>query len=708
MGAFFEHGWPEKGERRTSMRSKNSEWYKKAYRRNVVDMHIPDWSKEFLSKFDPWSYVRLLKLSQAQSAVVYLHSHAGLCYYPTKVGKMHEGLNGRNIFKEVLDECHRNDIAVVAYFSLIYDCWAYDNHPDWRIIRPDGKEAAIDNRYGVCCPNAPGYRKYVAACIREICSNYDIEGIRFDMTFWPQVCYCPNCQRRFEEEVGGEIPRIIDWTDPKWVSFQRKREEWLCEFAALATSTVKQCNPEVSVEHQSSTYPSNWRFGVSHELAEENDFLQGDFYGDALQGSFVRKLFYNLTKNRPYGFETSFNVSLRNHTAKKSKDLLANKVYACLGDGGAFVFIDAIDPVGTLNESVYRRMNGVFDEAKKYEQFIGGKMCQDIAIYLSTESKCDFADNGKAITAGSLSHRIPHVDGCVNVCKTLIDNHIPFGVITKRNLADLSRHKVIVLPNVLMMDQEEIEAFRDYVVSGGSLYASKYTSLVTKAGLKMDDFLLGDVFGVSYLGQTKESFTYMAPTGDGNLFPDYSWEYPLGIPGPQLKLEAAPSTKVLAQVVLPYTDPSDPKKFASIHSNPPGRYTDYPAIVFNKYGSGKVIYAAADLENYDTHRDSFMKLIDMLLPEPPTFQVDAPKSVEATMFHQQAEGRSILNLVNFQKELPNIPIDGIRVRVRMDGPVPKRVVVLPERKEVDCWREGGYLEFTAPRLETYLMLAIEY
>ena len=36
-------------------------------------------------------------------------------------------------------------------------------------------------------------------------SLFDFEGIRFDMTFWVNVCYCEHCRRRFAEEAGGEI-----------------------------------------------------------------------------------------------------------------------------------------------------------------------------------------------------------------------------------------------------------------------------------------------------------------------------------------------------------------------------------------------------------------------------------------------------------------------------------------------------------------------
>ncbi|MBM3211932.1 hypothetical protein FJZ33_06925, partial [Candidatus Poribacteria bacterium] len=239
----------------------DKKWYKKAYRRNVVDMHITDHDERFMAQFDPQEYVNMLTLSQVQSAVVYAHSHVGLCYFPTKIGKMHPGLKGRDILKEVIDLCHQNDIAVAVYISLIFDTYAYKNNPDWKIKDPNGNPVSENSRYGVCCPNSP-YRNYIAAIAEEICSSFEFEGIRMDMTFWPNICYCSYCQKRF----AGDIPKNIDWTDRNWVAFQRKREEWLIDFAEFMTSTVKKINPELTVEHQASTYHANWRLGVTYSL----------------------------------------------------------------------------------------------------------------------------------------------------------------------------------------------------------------------------------------------------------------------------------------------------------------------------------------------------------------------------------------------------------------------------------------------------------
>lgn len=91
----------------------NSPWYTTAYRRSVIDTHIPDWDERLLTRFDPEAYVANLVRAGVDSAVVYAHSHAGLCYFPTKVGRMHANLHGRNVLGEVVAGCHRAGIHVV-------------------------------------------------------------------------------------------------------------------------------------------------------------------------------------------------------------------------------------------------------------------------------------------------------------------------------------------------------------------------------------------------------------------------------------------------------------------------------------------------------------------------------------------------------------------------------------------------------------------
>jgi hypothetical protein len=688
-----------------------SHWYRTAWRRNVVDMHIADWNAQFMARFDPAEYAALMARGGAQSAVLYAHSHAGSCYYPTRVGHRHRGLKGRDIFGETVAELHRRGIHVVAYISLVYDTVTSDAHQDWRIRLADGRDAGAGTRYGTCCPNSP-YREHVRSLIAELCGTYAVEGLRCDMTFWPAVCYCPHCRERYGREVGGAPPTVVNWEDPGWVRFQRKREAWLTEFAALATAAARRARPGITVEHQASTFLYSWIIGQTHALVDQNDFLQGDFYGGILQGSFVRKLLYNLTPSRPYGFETTSNLGLNDHTTLKPPELLELKACSALANGGAFVFIDAVDPVGTLNPRVYERMGGVFAKTRAYEPHLGGDLCQDVAVYWSLDSRFNPADNGKDVAAASANLwtlALPHLDAAMGVARACLHAHIPYGVITRRNLADLRRHRVLVLPDVLMMDREEVDAVRAFVRRGGTLYASGSTSLLASDGTRQPDFMLADVFGASCDGRTDEDYTYIAPVGRGAaLLPDYSAQYPLGLWSTQVKLRAQPESETLGLAALPYSLPREPRRFASIHSNPPGEVTDRPALVLNRYGKGLVIYAAMPIETNPAYDGIVAGLLRFLAARPFTVEAAAPRAVEITAFHQGRRKRYLVNLLNFQEQLPNIPARGIAVTLRTGRRKVRRVLKLPQEKPLPFRAANGSVTFTVPRLDNFVMAAVEY
>ena len=138
-------------------------------------------------------------------------------------------------------------MAVIAYYSLIYNNWAHEKHPDWRIVDLAGRDTRSDGgRYGQCCPNNMEYRAFTETQIRELCAYFDFEGIFYDMLFWTKICVCPSCRARWEKEVGGPLPEKVDWQDPRWRLFQQKRCEWMGEFAQWVTGLTHKYKPGAS------------------------------------------------------------------------------------------------------------------------------------------------------------------------------------------------------------------------------------------------------------------------------------------------------------------------------------------------------------------------------------------------------------------------------------------------------------------------------
>lgn len=688
----------------------NEKWFDKSYRRNLIDMHIEDWDDNFLSEFESVNYVELLKNAKVQSAMVYAQSHVGYCYWPVKTGYMHRNLKGRDIFGEVVELCHKEGMDVIAYYSLIYNNWAYETYLSWRMLDMYGKGARVGegnrssfSRYGLCCPNNKEYRKFAIAQLQELCSGYDFDGIFLDMTFWPMICYCDSCKARYAEEIGGEIPTVVDWRDPIWITYQKKRQEWLTEFADFTASAIKKVKPDVAVEHQFSSSVSNWIMGSSEKISEASDYTGGDFYGGFQEQSFICKLFYSLTNNMPFEYMTAFGIGgLDDHTAVKSREELETHIYLALAHGGASLVIDAIDPVGTLNPKKYELLGEIFERTKCFEPYIGGSMCQDVGIYYSQSSKYDFEDCGiKSNIRLDFFDRIPHLEAAKGAARVLKENHIPYGIVGNSNLKDLFKYQVLVLSNVFGIEEEEAKLIKEYVANGGSVYASGYTAPT----------LLADLFGIEYEGETAENVTYMSPTENGRKFmPDVTSRHPLTVYASQLKVKAINPDEVMAVITLPYTNPKDASKFASIHSNPPGIKTDYSSLIYRPYGKGKVIWSAAPIEEYnvDLHKKIFTNIVRTLSVKPFSYEVDAHPLVEAVVFHQPEKNCYTVRLINVQQVTPSLPVSGIIVKLGLNGRKADKVVLLPEGKELSFDIKEDSVIFNVPTLEIFHMILVEY
>ncbi|MCX6992314.1 MAG: family 10 glycosylhydrolase [Kiritimatiellaeota bacterium] len=690
-------------------------WCETRYRGNLVDMHIPDWNSKFLSEFDSKTYVDMLEKAHVNAAYLYASSCLGICYWPTKVGHQHNRIKGRDILGERIHECHRRGMDVIVYHNW-WSKWAYDAHPDWRFVTAKGENTAdylwTPGHYGVCCFNSP-YSDFLIAQIEELCAGYAFEGLWIDMIFWPYtVCYCSHCRRRYHEETGKDLPKIVNWENPEWVAFQRRREAWLADYVGRITATARRLKPGITVGYQFAAWSLGWICGVGSKFCAHSDYASGDFYGGAAEQSFVCKLFMHLTEKPLFEFMTSRCPDLNDHTTMKSRELLAAQAYSALAHNGRIFFIDAIDPVGTLNPNVFDELGAVAEKTMPYEPFLtpDAKPLADVGIYFNFESMINPKDNGKPVAAAGAAG-VPLTAAITNIARTLMQGHVSYGVLTPKNLNKLHEFPIIVLPELFMIDASEADALRNYVQQGGCLYATRSTSLLTKDGVKQADFLLADVFGISWTGETVEEVTYMAPTpGNEGLFAPYTAKHPLTIKGAQMKVKARDSAHVLATITLPYTDPKDPLKFSSAISNPNGIPTSDPAIVLNQYGKGKVLYVAGCLDcmEHDAHRTIFRRLLDTIAPQQPRLKTDVPKSVEALVFDQAAEKRLIMSVLNFQADLPNIPVIGARIAVRLDGRRPLKLLRFPENTAVKFMQRNGYAEFEIPRIDTFLMFGLLY
>ena len=691
-------------------------WYSDLYRRHLLDMHIDDWRDEFLSEFSAEAYVENLKKAQINYAMIYLQSHAGLCYFPTKSGTMHKAAEkDPEMIRRVIDLCHENNIRVCGYYSLFYNTREHDNHPEWRLIQKNKKSnremqlskldldcsSASGARYGFLCPNNPEHMQFVLDQIDEMIDYFELDALFFDMPFWNHTCFCEHCIKDYLEICGQEIPefstneysKMNDNEKEKYLKMLDYRYFSMGRFIRKVTDHVKERCPDMPVEHNyASSIAASSASGCGQEVADCCDYVGGDLYGNIYNHSFACKYFKNISKNQP--FEQMFSrckPSLGMHTLTKTFDQMKVSVSSTMAHHGATLVIDAIDPVGTMDARLYDTVGQLFNFQKPYEQYFTGEMVEDIGIYYSNRSK--------------LSFNIPNSRDCaIALSGNLIREHIPFGVVSAIN--DLSKYKYVIAPMLASLEEINNQCLIDYVKNGGVLLLSGFNN----------PSLVKELTGHKLLGYTDEINVYVAPSNDyEHLFDCFNTKYPLPYSSSSPIIEAGENSTVLGTITLPYTKP-DEIKFASIHSNPPGIKTDYPAVTINNYGKGKVIWLSVPLEgkvvwnnpagwDYTEYTSIILNLLQFAKKETYSFTSDAPTNVELTLFKN--DGYYTVNASLLTDEPRAFKLSAFTVSVKTEK-APERVVLLPDETEVEWSYNNGYVTFKTQDLNIFDMYKIEF
>jgi len=664
------------------------------YSRLLIDSHISDQRPEYMSKFSPEEYVRMVKLSGVECSMVYASDHNGNCYYPTKVGHPHGGLNGRDLFGETVALLRKNGIVPIAYYTVNYNNDCARRFPAARLINNLGESR--NGRYHYACPNQPQARAFYREQIREIL-EHDLDGLFIDMTFWPSICFCDACRKKY----GRPFPERIDWRDPEWISFQRFREDSLAEFARELTAWAKQCRPGITVTHQFSPVLHGWYLGQSEGIAEASDYASGDFYGGKLQQRLATKVFDAFTRNPPFEFMTSRCVSLRDHTSSKSPEELFISALTTLANGGAYFFIDAIDPAGTLSEPFYRRLHQLNDRLGPFRNCLEKyrfRLTAQVGLWFSILCCVDTKINGTKLAEFS-SHsnnmavrQNAVLDEALGTAEILTRMHIPYKVL--KNGSDLSGLRVIIINNAAYLSAEECERLRRFVREGGTLIATGETSLRDEAGRTSGNFQLADVFGVDFTGGYSDHMTYF---GDDLILS--AGKAPL--------VRAGEGTLVRAVLTFPDFPYHDPDRYASIHSDPPGYRTDHPALTVHPYGAGKCVFLAPPvllLRQY-TQQEFGKRLFGEFLPGTVADARNLPESAEVTLLASRDDSRHLFCIVNAQAELPVIPLRDVSLRLALPFPV-RKITRVADGSEVGFVCENGLVRFTIPEIhagEFYLL-----
>ena len=276
------------------------------------------------------------------------------------------------------------------------------------------------------------------------------------------------------------------------------------------------------------------------------------------------------------------------------------------------------------------------------------------------------------------------LDEMLGMTEVLNRLHTQWKVITS-STADFSGLETLIVCNAAYLAPEETGRLREFVRNGGTLIATGATSLYDTEGCGGKNFALADVFGVDYTGKRSDSVTY---TGTELIYAEGN--VPLTRP--------VPETEVRGTLTFPDFPVNDPERYASIHSNPPGEKTDFPALTVHRFGKGVCVWLAAPvaLQNHATQRTFIKNLLREFLPSFVVQEKNLAESAEITLL-KGADGTELLCIVNRQDEVPVIPLCNVEFSIRHSGR-PKRIVRVSDGAEIPVAWENGELHISIPEL----------
>ncbi len=685
--------------------------YGRHQRKVHLDMHLPEDLEGMFANFDPVEYVRTLREAHVNSVTIFAHCHHGNCYYDTAVGHKHSQLQ-TDYLREVTEEAHRHGIAVMAYFSCCWNARGGQEHPEWTQRDAEGNPRPHPRYWWWMCLNSP-YRDFLTAMVREVAEGYPVDGLWFDITYvHPQGCYCEHCQRLYRDQYGADMP-----VKPAPGTLQARR---LYDFR-VATETgfrselvrlIKSINPELLVSwnhagdvtqcYLDSDAEADILFRETHTPENWLPSFQARWF------QHFGKTFEGCTSRFHYGGWSSFTY--------KHPEKLRIEAATALAHGGIIDIGDQSMPDGTLDNHAYELIGSVYEQAEELE-----KHCRD------TESVPNLA-----ILHSSRAHHLSQwfldhpsrrsLTSVFGAARILSEGHLHFDIISERALDRLGDYHAVIIPDQLVLTEDESAALRAYVEGGGGLMASYRCGMRDEDGGELAPTFLREVCGVEPLRFAEYSCGYVtdlefeAPLPDAPVLFRSPGEAgsPLAIPA----LECQPlSAEPIASLTHPVYERT-PQHYFAANNAPPGPPSGYGSIFRNRLGEGTVIYFPFALfkfywlDSYYLLRDLTLPLVHSVAPHQELY-ADAPSHVEVVL-RRRGQTRFV-HLINYANQRFGagfhpvctdevVPVNDIPLSV---GGEAHSVTELTEGRQLDFDCRDGYTHFILPQLYVHAIVAID-
>ena len=634
------------------------------------------------SRFSKDNFQKALKAGNLDSITVFAKCHHSMCYYPTKVGTMHPGLDF-DLTGAMVDAAHEIGVRAPVYITAGWSHYDSMMHPEWRSVSKDGSYTSNESMpvegcgdafkpnysWYMMCLNDGEYAQHIYEITEEISKRYKVlDGLFYDICFMEEACFCPTCKKGMTE-MGLNPENEED--AKKYLIIKRQ------VFMTKCTDILRKYHPDATIYFNSGgadPYKPEFHDYSTHFEMEDLPTSEGDYNKLPLRARY----FANSGK-KYIAMTGKFHLAWGEFGGFKPKEALKFEVSVMAMYGAGASVGDHMHPDGEMELETYKNIGYAYDYLKKITPYCyDGKQVCDIGLYLSDDREAN--------------------SGISNI---LLENQLDYGIITDNNFAD---YKLVIIPDGVVLDDVGLTALNTYVADGGKLVLMA-DSLVKNGKFQLD-------FGVKYKAGAEYDCDYITLREKSDNIPD----------APMLNLVPGHRTEVLtgevyADFITPYFNRTFNRFFG--HKNTPHNKGSekMPAIVKNK----NVVYMAHSLAKLYLrhgsvyHKRYFMYALNLVFGTPTIEVSGLGAEGRLTAIDQPDNNRYCINMayaVPVKRGEATIiedimPLYNIVVKMRTDKEI-KRVYLPLTDEELAFNFADGEVAFTVPKLECHTSVVLEY
>lgn len=426
------------------------------FRQVHLDFHTSEHIEDIGKKFDKKQFQTALKKGHINSITLFSKCHHGWAYHPSKANEIHPHLDF-DLLGAQIQAAHEIDVKTPIYLSAGLDEKMAHRHPEWLVRNLDESTTwakdFTEPGYHKMCMSSP-YLDYLVKQIEEVCKNYDADGIFLDIA-GVQPCYCQNCIAE-REELGLNPYDENDVLKHAEMVYKR--------YAEKTRAAVDKYKPNLSLFHNGGHIRQGRRDLVNYNTHLELESLPTGGWG---YDHFPFSARYCQGLGVDYlGMTGKFHGSWGEFGGFKHPNALRFEVTLAAANGAKCSVGDQLSPSGEMDMVTYDLIGSAYSELEGKEEWLDNvESVADIAI-ISPEAYVGDLSTGQMTKVD---------DSGSGVCRIMLEGKYLFDVIDFES--DLSKYKVIILPDVIRADIDFAKRLREFCDCGGKVLATGKSAL---------------------------------------------------------------------------------------------------------------------------------------------------------------------------------------------------------------------------------------